>query len=245
MKKYVWLSLFLSSAALAGKFEIIGEGTASKTAEFIRVNIEVRSECHSSALSARKAVDDLTTNALTVLHQFRTNLPEQISTSPQANIQKIKTAYINNENVIICNEDHSWTSSTMIQFKLEGLQQLAQVQDALLNLNGPTPTLAQLNAERLSIVLSKPTGGVLADTWDNMSDLALQRAHQNALRQVKVLTLGMLNPKIELIKVAPTTDSSGQLIYDRVDSEGDTTGVSLGNVSVKLARQFVFKVEGQ
>lgn len=54
----------------------------------------------------------------------------------------------------------------------------------------------------------------------------------------------MLNPKIELAKVtAATTGSSGQLIYDQVNAEGDSSGAGLGVVSVKLAREFTFKVE--
>jgi hypothetical protein len=37
-------------------------------------------------------------------------------------------------------------------------------------------------------------------------------------------------------------DSSGQAIYDRVDSEGDTAGIGMGFVSLKLARKFTYKV---
>lgn len=246
MKKGLFLiTALLSAQVWAGKFEIIGEGTASVAAQFVRVNILVASECHASALGARQAVDQLTQKAILVLEKYRTDIPAQLSVSPEANIQKVKTAYIDNQNVIVCDEDHSWTSSTVIQFKLNNLQLLAELQDALLNLNSKPPSLKATNKERLALTLSQPAPGVLAETWDGMSDLALQRAHANALRQVKVLSQGMTNPKIELMKVESAVKPSGQVLYDRVDSEGDTSGVSLGTVSLKLSRQFTFKVEAQ
>ncbi len=245
MKKTVMLALLVAVNAWAGKFEIIGEGTAAKSAEFVRVNINVASECHQSALSARQAVDQLTQMVVVALAKYKTTIPEQLSVSPEANLQKLKITYINQQNVVVCDADHSWTSSTIVQFKLNNLQLLAELQDALLSLNGRTPSLSEINTERLTLSLATPIPGVLADTWDSMSDLALQRAHANALRQVRVLSQGMNNPKIELIKVTTTASSSGQVLYDRVDSEGDTSGASLGSVSLKLARQFVFKVEAQ
>lgn len=240
------LGLLIANFAWAGKFEIIGEGIAMKSAEFIRVEIIIQTECQPSALEARRAVDDLTAKATEVLLKFKSNLPDQLISSPAANIQRTKTAYINNETVIICDDTHNWTSATTLQFKLINLEKLAELQDALLVLNPKVVRPNAVNVERLALTLSKPTPGVLADTWNEMSDLALQRAHQNALRQVKVLTLGMVNPKIELSKVsAAATGSSGQLIYDQVNAEGDSSGDGLGTVSVKLARQFTFKVDEQ
>ena len=92
MKSKLVLGVILASAsAWAGKFEIIGEGTATKAAEFLRVNITVASECHSSALTARRAVDQLTQKAIVALEKYKTTIPEQLSVSPEANIQKIKT----------------------------------------------------------------------------------------------------------------------------------------------------------
>lgn len=237
--------MLLSTTSWAGKFEIIGEGAASKAAEFVRVNITVASECHGSALSARQAVDGLTQKAIGALAKYKTTIPEQLSVSPEANLQKIKTAYINQQQVTICDADHAWTSSTSVQFKLNDLQLLAELQDALLVLNAKTLPLTAVNVERLALSLSAPVPGVLAETWDTMSDLALKRAHANALRQVNVLSEGMVNPKVELTRVSTTANVSGQVIYDRVDSEGDTSGVSLGTVSLKLARAFTFKVEAQ
>ena len=246
MKKALFVAtVLLSTSALAGKFEIIGEGTASVPAEFIRVKIGVVAECHSSALTARRAVDQMTQKALVALEKYKSDLPSQLSVSPEANVQKIKTAYVNNENVIICDENHNWISSTTIQFKLNSLLLLAELQDSLLNLNAKPLSNSEINVERLALTLAAPAPGVLADTWDKMSDLALQRAHENALRQVKVLSMGLNNPKVELSKVESTTAVSGQPIYDRVDAEGDTTGASLGTVSLKLSRQFTFKVEAQ
>lgn len=240
------LSLIMTTAAWAGKFEIIGEGIAMKPAEFVRVDIAIQSECHSTALQARHAVDELSAKAVEVLLKFKSDLPDQLVTSPEANVQKTKTAYINNETVIICDEAHNWTSATTLQFKLNNLEKLAELQDALLGLNPKIVKPNAVNVERLNLNLSKPTPGVLAETWNDMSDLALQRAHQNALRQVKVLSLGMTNPKIELSKVtAASTGSSGQLIYDQVNAEGDSSGNGLGTVAVKLARQFTFKVDEQ
>jgi hypothetical protein len=241
----VLVLLLTGATAHAGKFEIIGEGTSAKAAEFVRVSITVHSECHSRALDARHAVDDLVSKAVLALDRFKTNIPNQLTISPEANVQKVKTAYINNETVVICDESHSWTSATVLQFKLNNLQLLAEMQDELLGLN-PAPIPGNvLNKERIELSLAKPEPGVFADTWDSMSDLALQRAHQNALRQVKVLTSSMTNPRVELVKVAATTNSSGQPLYDRVDSEGDTGGLSMGSVSIKLAREFTFKVDGQ
>lgn len=246
--KTLIITAFLATASLAhaGKFEIIGEGIAMHPAEFIRIDISVHSECQSSALSARRNVDDLVQKATHALNHFKTNIPDQLMVSPEANVQKTKTAYINGETVIICDENHNWTSATTLQFKLQDLQQLAALQDDLLVLNDKGVKPNAINVERLTITLSKPTPGVLAETWNTMSDLALQRAHQNALRQVKILSQDMVNPKIELAKVtAAATGSSGQLIYDQVNAEGDSSGAGLGVVSVKLAREFTFKVEAQ
>jgi hypothetical protein len=242
MKKLIFAGLLLSATAQAGKFEIIGEGVASKVAEFVRVQIHLKSECHSTALAARKEVDILSQKTIAVLGQFKSDIPDQVILSPEANVQQIKTAYVNGEQVVICDEAHAWTSAMNIDFKLHNLQQLAELQDGLLKLN-PIPDQGK-NVSRLALTLGRPNPGVLATTWDEMSDLALQRAHQNALRQVKVLTLGMVNPTIELAKVsAASSGSSGQLIYDRVDSEGDSGGSGLGLVSVRLARQFTFIVK--
>lgn len=240
------VTALLSTQTLAGKFEIIGEGTATLKAEFIRLNILIASECHISALNARQQVDQLTQKALAALEKYKTDLPSQVLVSPKANTQKIKTDYIDGRNVVICDTDHSWTSATAIEFKLSDSKLLAEVQDALLNLNtGKAIALTDINQDRLVLSMSQPAPGVLAETWDTLSDLALQRAHTNALRQVNVLSQGVNNPKIELMKVAATQNASGQVIYDRVDSEGDTSGASLGTVSLKLSRQFTFKVEAQ
>ncbi len=96
------LTGLLAATAFAGKFEIIGEGAALKAAEFVRVNITVASECHGSALGARQAVDSLTQKTAMTLQKYKTDLPEQISVSPEANMQKLKTAYIDNQQVVIC-----------------------------------------------------------------------------------------------------------------------------------------------
>lgn len=242
MKKILLATLLVSATAQAGKFEIIGEGVASKAAEFIRVQINIKAECHTSALAARKDVDTLAQKTVSVLGGFKADIPDQVIVSPEANLQQIKTAYVNGETVVICDEAHAWTSASVIDFKLDDLQQLAELQDSLLKLN--PGSVKETNVSRLALTLGRPNPGVLALTWDEMSDLALQRAHQNALRQVKVLTLGMVNPTIELAKVsAASSGSSGQLIYDRVDSEGDSGGNGLGLVSVRLARQFTFNVK--
>lgn len=247
MKTLLTTTLLLATTwAHAGKFEIIGEGIASKPAEFIRVDIAVLAECHQSALQARRSVDALIEKATQALKAYKADIPDQLIVSPEANIQKLKTAYINGQNVVICDQAHSWTSGTTLQFKLNDLKLLANLQDDLLQLNDSSVGPNAVNVERLELSLGKPTPGVLATTWDTMSDLALERAHQNALRQVRVLSLGMTNPKVELTKVtAAATGSSGQLIYDRVDAEGDSSGSGLGLVSVKIARQFTFKVEAQ
>lgn len=237
-----FLVLTTVGIARAGRFEVIGEGTATVPSEYIQLAISARSECHNSALSARQTVDEMTEKALQALKPFAADIPQQLQVSPEANQQAIKTEYINNQTVIICDEDHSWNSATSIRFRLNDLKKLAALQDALLSLNPAKVPNSAVNVERLSLSIAKPTNGVLADTWDKMSDLALQRALQNALRQVKILTQGMNQNSIELVKVEATTNSSGQAIYDRVDSEGDTSGIGLGFVSLKLARQFTYQV---
>ncbi|MES3037026.1 MAG: hypothetical protein V4736_03890 [Bdellovibrionota bacterium] len=243
MKKLLGaIILTAASSAWAGKFEIIGEGAASTAAEFINLDISVVSECHSSALSARKAVDELAEQAVAALKPFQTEMPQQLQIAPGANIQQLKTMYIGNENVVICDEAHNWNSNTMIQFRVRDLQSVAAVQDALLVLNPPNVAAEAKNVVRLKLTLGKPSPGVFAETWYKMSDTALARAQQNALRQVMVLIQGTNQTNIELLKVKPTTSSSGQLIYDQVTSEGDTAGIGLGTVSVKLAREFTYKV---
>ncbi len=237
-----FLILATVSSAKAGRFEVVGEGTATMPSQYIQLAISAKSECHSSALSARQTADELTEKALKALKPFAADIPQQLQVSPEANQQAVKTAYINNQTVVICDEDHSWNSETSIRFRLNDLKQLAAVQDTLLTLNPVKIPNSAINVERLSLTIAKPTNGVLADTWDAMSDLALQRALQNALRQVKVLTQGMNQNSLELIKVEATKNSSGQTIYDRVDSQGDTSGIGLGFVSLKLARQFTYKV---
>ncbi len=242
MKTLAGLAITLiATSAWAGRFEVVGEGSATVAAEFVKINIETKSECHISALAAREASDRLAEDAIHALKVFTAPIPEQLQTAPGDNIHQLKTVYINNEQEIICDESHAWSSSTLIQFKLNDLRQLASLQDALLALNPPAVGAEIKNIERLSLTLSRPVPGVLAETWDKMSDLALQRAMQNALRQVNVLTAGTTE-KVELLKVQGTTSSNGQPIYDRVDSEGDTAGISLGKVSLKMARLFTYKV---
>ncbi len=236
------LIVSVASSAWAGKFEIIGEGTATKAAEFINIDIQIQSECHTSALAARKSADDLTDQALIALDKFKANIPEQLQVSPGANAQAQKIIYVNNQSVIVCDENHSWTSSTTVRFRLDNLQNLAALQDSLLKLNVVHPPANAVNVARLSLSLGRPNPGVFANTWDDMSDLALQRSQQNALRQVLVLTQGTSQSNIELLKVTAAKDVSGQVLYDRIDTEGDTGGIGLGHVSVKIARQFTYKV---
>jgi hypothetical protein len=243
MKTIILSSLitFISAWAVAGKFEIIGEGTSTKNAEFIKIQISVKSECSPTALIARNTTDDLSQLIVKTLANYKTNIPDQVQVSPGSNEQKKKVIYVNNQEVVICDENHSWTSQTTIDFKLDTMSKLAMLQDELLKLNPQTPANA-INTLVTQLNLSQPTGGVLATTWDDMNDLALKRAQQNALRQVNVLISDLLPQKIQLAKVTAVTQASGQIIYDRVDSEGDTSGLGLGKVSVKVSRQFTYIV---
>lgn len=242
MKSLIFLSLSLASAAWAGKFEIVGEGTSTKPAEFIKIDVQMQSECHETASAARLAVDGMTEKALAELKNFAANIPEQLQIAPGANLQQIKSVYIDNQSVVICDGSHSWTSSSIIQFRLDNLQKLANLQDALLRLNPVALPPSVKNTERLTLTLSKPVPGVYAETWNVMSDLALQRAQQNALRQVLALVPGINMSSIELLKVKQANTVSGNAIYDTVTSEGDTAGIGLGSVSVKIAREFTYKV---
>ena len=226
---------------MAGKFEIIGEGTSTKNAEFIKIQITVKSECLTTALLARNSVDNLSQQVLKTLGTYKANLPDQTQVSPGSNEQKKKVKYVNNQEVVLCDENHSWNSQSTIDFKLETMNQLAMLQDDLLKLNTGSQSSA-INLPVVQLNLSQPSGGVLASTWDDMNDLALKRAQQNALRQVNVLISDLGPQKIQLAKVTTSTQPSGQLIYDRVDSEGDTSGASLGKVSIKISRQFTFLV---
>lgn len=115
MKSTFLVALLLVSApAWAGKFEILGEGAASMEADFIRVNIRILSECHTSALSSRRNVDQLAQRTVLALEKYKANIPAQLGVSPEANEQVVKTIYVDGHSVVVCDENHSWTSSTII-----------------------------------------------------------------------------------------------------------------------------------
>ncbi len=89
-----FLVLTTVGIARAGRFEVIGEGTATVPSEYIQLAISAKSECHSSALSARQTVDALTEKALQALKPFAADIPQQLQVSPEANQQAVKTEYI-------------------------------------------------------------------------------------------------------------------------------------------------------
>ena len=232
--------------ALAGRFEIIGESSLTHPAEYLKLDIAVTGECYDSALSAKKAVDKMTGDILLVLEAFRdTQADRQIQVVPGSSAQNVKTAYVDGKQVTICDAKHAWTNSTTVQFKLTKVEELASMQDNVLSVieKNSTGNESEINLPHLRGAMSNPSGGVFSDTWDKMSDEALDAAHQNALRQVKVLVRGNPSARVELIKVAPTIDSSGAIIYDRVSQTRGSGTISLGAVGLKMARLFVFNVD--
>ncbi len=234
--------LLATQNVLASKFEVVGEGVATTSAEFLKVQIGINSECFQNATEARSNAEKMTLAAKNILADFANVFSDQTSIAVKANLQKVKTAYVGNETVVICDQNHSWTSGNTIHFKLKDIADLARLQDQLLGLN-PVNQSVQKNAPQLQLTIAQPEAGVTADKWNEISDLALKRAQINALRQVQVLTSENAGAKIQLQKVTATKESSGQIIYDQVTNEGDSSLSGLGSVSVKISRAFTFSVE--
>lgn len=240
------ITIAMPSLAFAGRFEIIGESSLTHPAEFLKLDIALTGECYDSALNAKKSVDKISGDVLLVLEAFKdTQAERQIQIVPGSSAQNIKTAYVDGKQVTVCDARHAWTNSTTIQFKLTKVEELANLQDSILGAieKNTIGSESEVNLPLLKGSMSNPIGGVFSDTWDKMSDEALDAAHQNALRQVNVLVRRNPNARVELVKVAPTIDSSGAIIYDRVSQTRGSSTVSLGAVGLKMARLFVFNVD--
>ncbi|MGZ3686881.1 MAG: hypothetical protein ACXWPM_08990 [Bdellovibrionota bacterium] len=238
--------LAMTGAARAETLEIIGDGFASHTAEFLKLEVGVRSECFASSLEAKKRADDLAARALTVLTPLADpKIPGGLELVPGANQQQEKTTYADGKSVVLCDMNHAWTSSSTIIIKLTHMEALAGLQDDLLSLapQSPASDPSAINQAAVALSLGTPVAGIFSDTYDNLNDLALDNAYANALRQAQILLRRTPGAKLELLSVAPSQTSSGGVAYDRTPSSDDPSGNSLGRVSVELTRKFTFNVK--
>ena len=246
MKSLILVSLMLTgSLTWASRLEIVGEGVQVVPAEYLRLTMSVVAKCHTSASAARTQVDQLVTQVQELLKPHAdAGIGDQIQLSIGGNSQQIITKYVDNENVVICDEAHSWQADSSVTFKLTRLADLAALQDAILNFAAQNNVQNGVNTPGLILDLSNPQPGVLAETWDKMNDEALKMAYNQALRQVKVVAdLQQPNAQIELVKMTATRDTSGNAVYDRVTGSNDSNGSSFGKVSLRLSRLFTFNVK--
>ena len=241
--------LAASAGAHAETLEIIGEGSASHAAEFLKIQIDVGSECFASSLEAKNKTDDLSGKVAAVLSGFvDAKVEGQLAIYPGANEQTEKTTYVDNKLVVLCDKNHAWTSSSMIIFKLTAVTQLAELQDKVLTLMPQVapasggPGDSGINQPALKMALGRPVPGIFSDTYDGLNDLALNNAYDNALRQANILIKRTPNAKLDVQSIAPTHDNSGAVQYDRTQSSDDPSGTSLGRVSVEIGRKFTFNV---
>lgn len=246
MKTIGLLSVLMATNIVwAGKLEVIGEGVASRPAEFIRMNMQIHADCSTTAAEAKANVDRMSREVQVALQDFVVeSIGDQLQVAPSGQSQLIKKEYIGNEQVVICDKNHSWTSSENIAFKLVDLKQLAELQDKVFKAGEKNAIVGGINQARLQLTMAKPEPGVFASTWDEMNDVALKQAYQHAMRQVKII-VDLENPggEINLVKMTATKDASGSLVYDQVTATGDTAGDSLGRVVVRMSRLFVFNAK--
>jgi hypothetical protein len=232
-----------SPAALGASFEVVGDGSASARAEFLKLTVRVDAECYSSSRDARRRADELAVGVRDALRPFlEQDMELQLQVLPGLNARAEKTHYVSStgKTEIVCDLAHGWSSENTIVFKLAKLDRLAEVQDALLSLNASVPEL-RVNEPRESVALDRPVPAVFETTYEALQDRALRKAHETAVRQVRVLLESQPGAVATLVKVSSTNDSSGAVSYDRTGMSADPTGTSLGAVSVHVSRMFTFK----
>ena len=251
MKKMIITSLMLvNSLAMASRLEVVGEGVVVQAAEFLRLDVAITASCHTSARESRGEADAVAAELQNLLNKHAdSNIGEQIQLSPGNNEQSVKTKYERNAQgdnvtVVICDQDHSWESSTQVSFKLTKLNTLALVQDEILTFMKAKTRSIDINTSGLAMSLSEPQPGVLAHTWDAMKNSALKIAHTQALNEARVIAdLQQAGAQIQLAKMTDARSTSGQPIYDRVTGQTDSNGSSFGRVVLRLSRLFIFNVK--
>jgi len=236
------LSFSSVASAASTRLEMVGEGSASAPAEFLKVQIQLSSVCHATSLTARQEVQALSRRAQEVLaaHQDLT-VENQLQVHPGSNTREERVEYRRNTSVLLCEELHGWGSSELLVFKLSKISEMDNLQDAILSMNDAIdiPNSGDINKVVSKITLSAPQPGVFANTYDRLTDESLQNAHKNALRQAKLFANGS---EPTLTKVQPTQDSSGGVSYDRTDLGGNASAAEKMSITVRVARKFTFNV---
>lgn len=239
--------IVMSSFSWAARLEVSGEGVQTMTAEYLKLSVTVSSVCHTSALDSRSLVDQKVALVQQSLQPFLdASIGDQIQVSPGNNSQNVISVYDRKTDIttIICDEVHSWQSNSTLSFKLTRLQDLAQLQDALFTLAKNNNIPNGVNTVGITLDVSTPQPGVLAATWDAMVDNALRMAYNDALRQVNAIAkITDPNPQIKLLKMTGPSSSNSSSVYDRVTGSSDSSGTTLGKVSLKTARLFLFEVK--
>ncbi|MCC2677833.1 MAG: hypothetical protein K0R29_409 [Pseudobdellovibrio sp.] len=251
MKNIILTSILVAgSIASASRLEVVGEGVVVQPAEFLRLDMAIISSCHPSARESRGEVDATASELQSLLQKHaNSDIGDQIQVSQGNNEQSVKTRYEKNADgdnvtVIVCDQDHSWESSSTVSFKLTKLSDLAQVQDEILVFMKQKNHSIDINSPGLVMTLSEPQPGVLANTWDAMKASALKTAHSQALGEARVIAdLQQPGAAIELIKMTDARNTSGAPIYDRVTGQTDSNGNSFGRVVLRLSRLFIFNVK--
>lgn len=228
--------------AFATTLEVIGDGHASHAAEFLKINIELASECHGSAVGSKQSLDELLAKVRTVVtEKIDPSVPDSLVVLHGVSDQSVKQDYVEGRLVKICDENHAWRSTSRLVIKLTAIDELAELQDAVLRSVPGSPVT--INTPRSTLSLGKPTPGVFSDTYSTLVDTATENAHNHALHQVEVLTRRTPGAEIKLVRVAPSTQDSGNIVYDRTLSSADPEGSSLGRVYVQVSRKFIFNVK--
>ncbi len=251
MKNIILTSIMMaSSLSMASRLEVVGEGVIVQPAEFLRLDMAITASCHTSARESRGQVDVTAAQLQNLLQKHaNANIGDQIQISQGNNEQSVKTRYEKNVDgdnvtVVVCDQDHSWESSSTVSFKLTNLSDLALVQDEILVFMKQNSHSIDINSPGLLMTLSEPQPGVLANTWDSMKASALKTAHGQAIAEARVIAdLQQPGAVIELLKMTDARSSSGAPIYDRVTGQSDSNGNSFGRVVLRLSRLFIFNVK--
>lgn len=232
-----------STAFAATTLELIGEGSATHAAEFIKMSVSIQTQCYDSSVAARQRFEEVATHLKNTVGHLAANTDDGIVINRGTNNQQEIVEYIDGVRVQLCNNAHSWTSSGSVVIKIDNVQQLPQAQDEILKqIDSLTSGAPQPNTPRVVSSLSQPSAGVWADTYQQLQDDALTKALDNARHQAGVLTRETPSAVIELVRVSPSTTGSGVVLYDRTNSSNDPNGISLGVVRVEISRKFLFKV---
>ncbi len=220
------------------KLNIIGEGIARAPAEFMKLTIKVAAQCNPTAREARAALETQMEGVAAVLEKHLDRTVEQQLQKIAGIAQKSElTEYEDGRQVKVC--DSSWHSIGTIVFKLTEKKELESVQDDILALD---PNIRMpVSVPRSSVSMSQPQPGIFANTYDQLTDTALERALAQATRQARVLLQQTGGGDVRLSKMAPSMNSGG-ILYDRTGFGSDPEASEEVSVSVQIAREFTFQV---